>query len=1011
MVRSSKSRSDIIREMFAENEYDNLSDIDSDYDEEMLSDDNSDIEYDDDIETDDIHDGKVYLRLGRNSKAPTERKWTEGRFYRDINTSYNNIGFITGSKSGITVVDLDTEDLINMPVFKNNITRTVKTPHGYHLYYEYEAQFGNSVGIVGSDGVRYKVDIRNNNGYVVCPPSVVNNKTYSVSVDMIPQKMNRTLLRFLQSNGKGKKAFKPVEMKRNTLPISLSEDVSVAISLVDPNTWTFRRCDKIEDGVKVWFKRLKSSKCDLCDRTHDNDNTLYIVIYTNGAMIRYCTRTTNNTILKYSKVDDFSKDTFNKINNKKLSFSTTAGIKYVRFNSKYINNKVTLDTDITGIRSPMGTGKTYFTAKNVIPSQPKVFEICHRVSLIQDKLNGKYKNLGFVSYQDVKEINSDINRCITTVESMGKCQISPDMAPDLLILDEIRGVRSQLLTSPYIRSGNIFANFCWYVKYSKKILMLDADLTPDLMQWIRDIRYGDNVSSKAANCVFYHNVNNTNVGKTASFYQDRTLIENLIVQKLNSGENVFIASCDGVNKQAMFKKKLSSECKIPIAQILVINSKTKAIPAVKRCIEHPETWSSYRVVIISPTITVGTSYDEDHFQSVFGLFNNATICHEDALQMLGRVRRYSSNKMYINVTMRARNLPTQPNDVIEYLQYNQNKLNGSSGVNLQYSVDYYGNRHYVVTPFYKMFVDATVQRNRSLNQFMEKLILNIKDHGYMVAYFDATADSKHKLKNYELNKKFMKEVKLENAVALKDATYEGDLTHLEIKNSSTPELMTDVDHRELLKGKTLELFNGVLDDTTTSDEEVKFMHTYADYRVHRNYVLQCDIFDDECNRRHIKQVESYAIRKDNEDIRSNTKEYSYPAIKEALKLVEFIGFDKTCNTVITGDVIKDKFVELVEQKAPDPDLKNWLTLFSKEKVRHRLKLFTDPTPKAQLKTQHIKFFNSCLNILYWKIATINRKKGAPYKLVLPTIFTYGANTKRHVPRVKFKLPAPVVEEE
>lgn len=84
-----------------------------------------------------------------------------------------NIGICTGKISGITVVDID------MFVDGNNIqgvsldtfpaTYTVQTPTGgYHLYYQYDQQITQTANT-------YKqfphVDIRNDGGYVVAPPS------------------------------------------------------------------------------------------------------------------------------------------------------------------------------------------------------------------------------------------------------------------------------------------------------------------------------------------------------------------------------------------------------------------------------------------------------------------------------------------------------------------------------------------------------------------------------------------------------------------------------------------------------------------------------------------------------------------------------------------------------------------------------------------------------------------------------------------------------------------------
>ena len=80
-----------------------------------------------------------------------------------------NIGIVTGSISGIAVVDLDTAEGVQIAKdLELQDTPVVKTGKGYHLYYKYR------------DGVRNfqkrddlpGIDLRGDGGYVAAPPSV-----------------------------------------------------------------------------------------------------------------------------------------------------------------------------------------------------------------------------------------------------------------------------------------------------------------------------------------------------------------------------------------------------------------------------------------------------------------------------------------------------------------------------------------------------------------------------------------------------------------------------------------------------------------------------------------------------------------------------------------------------------------------------------------------------------------------------------------------------------------------
>jgi len=95
-----------------------------------------------------------------------------------------NIGIITGSISGIVVVDFDSEEAYQQ--FKDIQSPLVKTGKGYHMYFKYQ------------DGVRnfqkredlQEIDLRAEGGYVVAPPSMhPETKTFYEWINL-PEKDN-----------------------------------------------------------------------------------------------------------------------------------------------------------------------------------------------------------------------------------------------------------------------------------------------------------------------------------------------------------------------------------------------------------------------------------------------------------------------------------------------------------------------------------------------------------------------------------------------------------------------------------------------------------------------------------------------------------------------------------------------------------------------------------------------------------------------------------------------------
>jgi putative DNA primase/helicase len=78
-------------------------------------------------------------------------------------------GIVTGLPSKITVVDVDSPDISLPPEFKN--TFTVKTRRGFQYYFKYNSEVKQTQDEKKEDGTLLGIDLRNDGGFVVCPPT------------------------------------------------------------------------------------------------------------------------------------------------------------------------------------------------------------------------------------------------------------------------------------------------------------------------------------------------------------------------------------------------------------------------------------------------------------------------------------------------------------------------------------------------------------------------------------------------------------------------------------------------------------------------------------------------------------------------------------------------------------------------------------------------------------------------------------------------------------------------
>jgi len=113
--------------------------------------------------------------LAPTAKTPVVKWGTEATTDLDIITGWwtqnpaFNIGLVTGAKSGIAVIDFDTEAAWLDGNEKGLSTApTVKTAKGYHVYCNHQDGLRNFQKRVDLPGI----DLRAEGGYVVAPPSI-----------------------------------------------------------------------------------------------------------------------------------------------------------------------------------------------------------------------------------------------------------------------------------------------------------------------------------------------------------------------------------------------------------------------------------------------------------------------------------------------------------------------------------------------------------------------------------------------------------------------------------------------------------------------------------------------------------------------------------------------------------------------------------------------------------------------------------------------------------------------
>jgi hypothetical protein len=288
------------------------------------------------------------------------------------------------------------------------------------------------------------------------------------------------------------------------------------------------------------------------------------------------------------------------------------------------------------LKSPYDTGKTQLIYQLIEKYEPKrILWISYRKTLTYD-IYGSFKNLGFQSYID-GDIFSD--RPIIQIESLIKLNILNKVAKyDLIIIDEVESILNQFNSSLTFknREREAFEYFDAVIKNSVlsggKIISMDGDLTDRTYNFIE--RYGEQLN--------INNIVNFNT-KKINIINDRNIYNDMLFNALDEDKKIIIPVMS--ESEAIFYE-MEIKKKYPKLEVKKYTGKTGDDDKVKLKNILDE-WSVLDVIIYTPTIEAGVSFDLERFDIIFGIIANDVASQRSYFQMLSRVRKIKDNNIYL----------------------------------------------------------------------------------------------------------------------------------------------------------------------------------------------------------------------------------------------------------------------------------------------------------------------------------------------------------------------------
>ena len=292
------------------------------------------------------------------------------------------------------------------------------------------------------------------------------------------------------------------------------------------------------------------------------------------------------------------------------------------------------------IKSPMGTGKSYtlhsifnttgFDENNYFKGFEfkKVVYMSSRQAFSCSMAN-EFEDDGFINYLDKEHFTGKEERVIISLESINKYQYD---SCDLLVIDESESIFN-IFSSDTLKKNNFRDNLVKFknlIKNSKKVLIMDAFLSNRSICAIQYLRHINN-----DNTIYYNNNYKYNTRYALELSQESMITD--IINKLKDGKRCVL--CSGSKN---FGSKLIQNVKKLGFEYIFYNDKN---PLPNNTNVNKE-WKDIKLLVYSPTITCGISYDNPthKFDNLYIYAVNINSTHfRDIIQAHKRVREFNDN--------------------------------------------------------------------------------------------------------------------------------------------------------------------------------------------------------------------------------------------------------------------------------------------------------------------------------------------------------------------------------
>ena len=313
------------------------------------------------------------------------------------------------------------------------------------------------------------------------------------------------------------------------------------------------------------------------------------------------------------------------------------------------------------VKSEKGTGKTFnlieYIFNNEYGNNLKVDKNTTMLFVSSRrtfgaKLLGDLKKYDFKLYSNIENHSINEKRIICQADSLYR--LNTDKF-DIVFVDECESFLRYITSEHFKNNINSTRNrdlFELRINEANNVILMDADLSDRSLNYVcKILNQFDDIDDEKTN---FTNENIYIIDNDYKYYKDYKIYYtdkytwiNIIKEKLKNNNKIVVPMAS--NEEAKNLCAIINDL-FPNKNVLLIHKETTNNNKIKQLLNVNTTWIDYDVIIYTPTVCMGVSFDiNNHFDYIFAYGCHNSLCSLEFNQMFHRVRNPKNKCIFLAI--------------------------------------------------------------------------------------------------------------------------------------------------------------------------------------------------------------------------------------------------------------------------------------------------------------------------------------------------------------------------